>query len=94
MTRLEYKLKLKCINLVIVNSSCTMKRCYNCGSLHTKITDGSFECLDCTVSTNRIANTLCNIVSRYGDSDIKQNMSYKDVSRLLERRYQAGSGLA
>jgi len=38
------------------------------------------------VSTNKIANTLSNILMRYGDKEITQTTPYKEVERLLEQR--------
>lgn len=90
--RLEYKLTLNGINLVLVNSSCTAKACYNCGSLNTVTTNGFFKCKNCMVSTNRIANILSNIWTRYGDKHITQTSSFKEVERLLEQRVLSLSG--
>jgi transposase len=92
-SRLEYKLSLKDINLVLVSPACTSKVCYNCGSLNTVITNGYFKCKNCTVGTGRVANILSNILNRHGDKCITQTSSGKEVERLLEQRFVSLSGL-
>ena len=83
--RLNYKLVLNGIEIVLVNPAYTSKVCSRCGCFGER-NGVHFNCKHCGLCINADINASKNILKRMLDTEITLHTCYQDVKKILESR--------
>jgi len=88
--RIDFKTLAACCRHEQVNLSYVSQLCPSCGYVHAKNRDGDiFKCVSCSHTSHTDQVAAINLLSRFGDSDIGLYTSNKQLTTILDDRFQS-----
>jgi hypothetical protein len=92
--RIDFKTLAACCRHEQVNLAYVSQMCPTCGYVHVKNRDGdTFQCLHCKHTSHTDQVAAINLLSRFGDSDIGLYTSNKQLTTILDERFQSAVGM-